>query len=167
VASKGKAAGSTQQQAARQAGPALVGKGLTVGAFVQWPASGKLQPNTLYTKGGQLYRTRYNGTVRHIAVPVAGTPQYKQAQTAATLRTKGHTVAQIAAQLHTSVPTVRRLLTGWQLAQQVASGAKPKGTPRKPRAPKVAVAAPVTPAAVATPASVAAVVAAPSSTPAS
>lgn len=68
----------------------------------------------------QFYRVRGNGTTRHIPVFVEGTKEFEVAEYVAEQREEGATMKALAAELHMSVPSVRRLINSYLLSDEVA-----------------------------------------------
>ena len=68
----------------------------------------------------QFYRVRGNGTTRHIPVFAEGTPEFEQAEQVMEWREDGRDMKTIAAELHMSVPSVRRLINSYLLSDEVA-----------------------------------------------
>jgi hypothetical protein len=69
-----------------------------------------------------LHRTRANGTTRNIPFYAVGTTVRQQAEQVATLREAGLGMAKIAAEMHMSIPTVRRMLNSLILSQALEAG---------------------------------------------
>jgi DNA-binding NarL/FixJ family response regulator len=67
------------------------------------------------------HKERANGTTRHLPMPTTdeakATAEWVLAQ-----REEGVTMKAIAAEMHVSVPTVRRIINGALLAQELAEG---------------------------------------------
>jgi hypothetical protein len=87
-----------------------VTESVTVANFTESVANGNVQ----------FYRVRGNGTTRHIPVFAQGTPEFETAEQVAEWREDGKTMKDIAAELHMSVPSVRRLLNSYLLSDEVA-----------------------------------------------
>ncbi|MBA2739111.1 MAG: helix-turn-helix domain-containing protein [Nocardioidaceae bacterium] len=70
----------------------------------------------------RFYRQRRNQTLRNLPYLAPSTKERTRAETVAKRREAGDTIATIADDLKVSVATVRRMLTGLLLAQQVEAG---------------------------------------------
>jgi hypothetical protein len=68
------------------------------------------------------YRQRRNGTMRNLPYLAPGTPERIQAETVAKRRADGDTIKAISDDLKVSVATVRRMVTGLLLAEQIEAG---------------------------------------------
>jgi len=75
-----------------------------------------------------IYTTRADGTVRRMAYLKAGTPERKLAQKAFVLKKEGASMKEVGEELHLSVPSVRRLLVGLQVAKALEKGQLPTET---------------------------------------
>jgi len=86
----------------------------------------KTQTATLAQAAAQgqvtFYRQRRNGTMRNLPYLAPGTKQRAQAETVAGRREAGDTIGTVAGDLKLSVATVRRMVAGLLLAQQVEVG---------------------------------------------
>lgn len=87
-----------------------VTEAVTVANFAESVANGNVQ----------FYRVRGNGTTRHIPVFAEGTKEFEVAEYVAEKREEGTTMKALAAELHLSVPSVRRLLNSYLLSDEVA-----------------------------------------------
>ena len=83
--------------------------GTTVETFVEAAAKGTVK----------FYTIRENGTYRHIPFLGAGTVEREVAEWVAMQREEGVTMKAIAAEMHLSVPSVRRVLNSLLLTQEV------------------------------------------------
>ncbi len=70
----------------------------------------------------KFYRQRANRTLRFLPYYAPGTDSRKSAELVQKRRDNGETIGAIAEDMHTSVATVRRLITGLLLAQAVEAG---------------------------------------------
>lgn len=70
----------------------------------------------------KFFQRRQNRTLRYLPCLAPGTDARKQAEAVAKRRESGETVGAIAGDLQASVATVRRMITGLLLAQQVVAG---------------------------------------------
>ncbi len=111
-----KPAASTKPKAATAKKPAANGKAAQP-TLAQAAAKGDVK----------LFHRRQTGTLRHLPYLAPGTPARKQAEAVAKRREAGETVGAIAEEMKTSVATVRRMITGLLLAQQVEAGDYDKG----------------------------------------
>lgn len=68
----------------------------------------------------QFYKVRGNGTTRHIPVFAEGTKEFEAAEQVMEWREDGRDMKTIAAELHMSVPSVRRLINSYLLSDEVA-----------------------------------------------
>lgn len=68
----------------------------------------------------QFYKIRANGTSRHIPVFAEGTKEFQSAEWVQEQREEGRSMKDIAAELHLSVPSVRRLINSYLLSDEVA-----------------------------------------------
>lgn len=68
----------------------------------------------------QFYRVRGNGSTRHIPVFSEGSPEFQSAEWVQEQREDGRSMKDIAAELHLSVPSVRRLINSYSLSDEVA-----------------------------------------------
>lgn len=67
----------------------------------------------------QFYRVRGNGTTRHIPFYAEGSEAREVAEQVSEWREEGKTMQAIAADLHMSVPSVRRMLNSLLLSEEV------------------------------------------------
>ena len=90
------------------------------------PKAAPAQTATLAKAAAQgtvrFYRQRRNQTLRNLPYLAPGTKERTQAETVAKRREAGDTIGTVAGDLKVSVATVRRMLTGLLLAQQVEAG---------------------------------------------
>lgn len=86
-----------------------VTQGTTVETFVSALAEGKVK----------FYRVRENETTRHIQYLAEGTEAREVAEWVAEQREDGVTMKAIAAEMHASIPTVRRMINALLLAEEV------------------------------------------------
>lgn len=87
-----------------------VTEAVTVANFAESVANGNVQ----------FYTVRGNGTTRHIPVFAEGTEGFQVGEQVAEWREDGRTMKSIAAELHLSVPSVRRMLNSFYLSDEVA-----------------------------------------------
>lgn len=80
---------------------------VTAETFIQAATEGKIH----------FYRVRENGTYRHI--PFLTGEDREHAQWIASQREAGRTMKEIADELHLSIPTVRRMINGLLLVEEV------------------------------------------------
>lgn len=83
--------------------------GTTVETFVQAAAEGSVK----------FYRLRDNGTYRHIPFLAADSKDRETAEWVAEQREEGVTMKAIAADMHMSIPSVRRVLNSLLLTEEV------------------------------------------------
>jgi hypothetical protein len=76
----------------------------------------------LIAKEAVLIKKRANGTIRSLPYLAPGSEVRTTAQDVAGRRTKGDTIEKIAEDIRVSVATVRRYVTGLELAQEVEAG---------------------------------------------
>lgn len=86
-----------------------VTEGTTVENFGQALAEGKVR----------FYRVRENDTFRHVPYYAEGSEERETAEWVLEQRDEGVTMKAIAAEMHSSVPTVRRMINAVLLAQEV------------------------------------------------
>lgn len=67
----------------------------------------------------KFHRERSNGTFRRVQYLAAGTAEREVAEWVAVQREEGKTMKAIAAEMHVSVPTVRRTLNALLLTQEI------------------------------------------------
>lgn len=106
-----KPAASTKPKAATAKKPAASGKAAQP-TLAQAAAEGDVK----------FFHRRQTGTLRYLPYLAPGTEARKQAEAVAKRREAGETVGAIAEDMKTSVATVRRMITGLLLAQQVEAG---------------------------------------------
>lgn len=84
-------------------------EGVTVETFQQDLAEGKVRT----------YIVRKDDTMRHVPYMVEGTEERETAEWVMEQREEGVTMKEIAKALHLSVPSVRRMINGLLLAEEV------------------------------------------------
>lgn len=68
------------------------------------------------------HKERANGTTRHLPTYPIGTPERETGEWILVQREEGRTMRDIAAEMHVSVPTVRRMLNATLLSQELEDG---------------------------------------------